>query len=304
MFDIDLCGMKLEGPLMNAAGSCKVVSEVEKFATTPVCAIVVGSYTYDTRFGNAGNTYYSDHIRSINSKGIPNGGREYLKANLPTMMQIAHLAGKYLIVSISAFTPEEFAELTTIALVHGADAIEINLACPNLWQEQTGKQKPIICFYPEMIEEVVRAVTLRVPRGYPLGYKLSVYSNPVQLIETVDLLTKSPWTRFVTLTNTLPNAFGATPDNKPWIGPEYGGMAGPALKPIALAHVRQVHKEFPQLPLIGVGGIGTGQDVMDFLSAGATAVQVATRYFDEGFGVFSRILHEYTDLLEPQTQGS
>src|SRR5258707_15814266 len=96
--EIDFCGLKLEGPLMNAAGTCKTVEDVQKFATTPVCAIVAGSYTYDSRLDNDGVTYYADSIRSVNSKGIPNGGKEYLQEHLPLMVEIAHAAGKPLIV--------------------------------------------------------------------------------------------------------------------------------------------------------------------------------------------------------------
>jgi dihydroorotate dehydrogenase (fumarate) len=304
MFDIDFCGLTLEGPLMNAAGTCKTVEDVKDFASTPVCAIDAGSYTYDDRLGNSGLTYKADNIRSINSKGIPNGGRKYLEKHLPSMVQIAQDNGKYLIVNISAFTPEEYAALAEIAIAGGAHALEVNLACPNLWQEQTGKQKPIICFYPDMVEEIVNRVSLCVPQGFALGWKLSIYSNPVQLIDTVVTLVRYPRTKFVTLTNTFPNAFMADEKGKPWIGPEYGGMAGPAIKPIAWAHLRQVHKEFPDLPLIGVGGISNVQDMMDFLDAGARATQIATRYFEEGLGVFSRVLHEYTDLELARQQRS
>lgn len=295
MHEISLLGMRLEGPLMNAAGTCKTTEEVRQFAVTPISAVVVGSYTYDESLGNSGTTYYADSVRSINSKGIPNGGRNYVQANLPEMVKIAHGEGKPLIASVQGNTPEQFAEMAEIALAAGADAVEVNLACPNLWS-QSGEQKRIVCFYPEMLVATLDAISERVPFDATIAAKLTVYSNPVQLAHAGDLLNRYGVVSYFVDTNTFANAFGMDPDGKSLLGPEYGGMAGSALKFISLGQVRQLRAKTTK-PIVGAGGISSGQDVLDYLRVGATAVQVATAYFQEGFGVFSRILHEYTDLV-------
>jgi dihydroorotate dehydrogenase (fumarate) len=312
----NFCGLELESPLMNAAGTCKTVDEVRKFAGVTISAIVAGSYTYNDQTGNAGNTYYSDLVRSVNSKGIPNGGREYLRANLPEMVLIARDAGKFLIVSVSGNTPDESSELVDIAVDGGADAVEVNLACPNL-KKQSGVHKPIICFYPPMIDEFASRIV--VPVNYPLGWKVSHYSNPPDRISVARQLVGHRQTRFLTGCNTYPNVYGTYSDGSIWIDPEYGGMGGAAVKPMAEAFVRAVHTEFPDLSIAGVGGVGCsklvdfprhrddsvirqprhdGQDLMDYLNDGATVVQVATGYFMRGLSVFSDIMHEYTDMLE------
>lgn len=295
-FSVDLCGLKLVGPLMNAAGTCKTTEEVRQFANTPVCAIVAGSYTYDESIGNNGTTYYADTVRSINSKGIPNGGRKYVQANLPEMAKIAHGEGKPLIVSVQGYSPEQFGEMAQIARESGADVIELNLACPNLWSE-SGEQKRIVCFYPEMVMAAIGAVLERLPHDTVIAAKLGIYSNPVQLVETAILLNRYRIVRYYVDTNTFANAFGMDEEGQPLLGPEYGGMAGPALKFISMGQVRQLSAQTNK-PIVAAGGVSSGQDVKDYLRLGAAAVQVATAYFQEGLGVFSRILHEYTDLIE------
>lgn len=296
MLDVSFFGWTLEGPLMNAAGTCKTVDEVEKFAQSPISVILAGSFTHPSQLGNSGNTYYSDSIRSLNSKGIPNGGLAYVVEKVEEMVQIAHTARKLLAVSVSSSDPQQLGELVEAACAARADFVEVNLACPNLFSETGGKQKPVVCFYPSLIRPLVKVARERRSSEVILGWKISVFSNPIQLIETVDVIGPEQ-DEYMCMTNTFPNGYMPNEKGKPALGPVYGGMGGRALKPIALAHVRQVREHYPDANLVGVGGIFTGQDLRDILEVGANAAQAATVYFEEGLNGYSRIMHEYTDIL-------
>jgi dihydroorotate dehydrogenase (fumarate) len=210
MHEINLAGLILEGPVMNAAGTCKTADEAKKLVSTGVCAIVYGSYTYNEQTGNAGATYHFDNkgVFSINSKGIPNGGRKWLQNNVSELVAIAHNAQKAAIFSVSSSNPEEVAELVEICFEGGADAVEINLACPNLWIESDvgkAKQKPIVCFYPEMIEAIAEAVIRRVGKNRRIGGKISPFSNPVELGRIANIMVKTGLFRYFIATNTFPN---------------------------------------------------------------------------------------------------
>ena len=146
---VNLAGMSLEHPLMNAAGTCKLLEGQEGFnelVRSATAAIMVGSITLEPRPGNSGNVFWSDDLFSLNSSGLPNPGLEYYQNHLPKMLSLARQAPKPLFVSIVGFSVEEYVQLTEFALATGADLVELNLSCPNIWDE--GRQKSLACFDP------------------------------------------------------------------------------------------------------------------------------------------------------------
>ncbi|MDP2636991.1 MAG: dihydroorotate dehydrogenase [bacterium] len=293
-----LGSIELEHPIMNAAGPrCKTIEEVRILARTPVAAIVVGSITKEPRPGNQGDVYHSGPNFSLNSLGLPNGGWTYYYEHLPEMVDIARQAGKILIVSIAGFSPEEYDELANKASQRGLLILrECNLGCPNVWSD--GKQKRIASFDPLLVERILQA-------GWYDLVKVSPFSDPTHLAEIASVISKST-ALAVTVANTFPNAFALQEDGRSAISPQFSdglaGMAGPALKAINMGQVLQWKKLLPKhIAVIGAGGIRTGQDVKDYLKAGASAVQIATAYADEGAGVFDRILMEYVALIEAET---
>jgi dihydroorotate dehydrogenase (fumarate) len=297
---VTLAGVEMEHPLMNAGGTCKTLEEVQRFARSAVSAVMVNLLVPE-RPGNSGNTYWSNGHYSLNSKGLPSRGKQYYVEVLPEMVRIVHQAGKKIFVNISGFTPEEYADLAHMAAKAGVDAIEFNFGCPNIWKD--GMQKKILSFDLAGI-----AYTLRLVGAFgltiPVGTKLSPYSDP-GMINSVSMLLgeldSSPGyvrVSFLTLCNTFPNAYIPRPDGKSVISVGLAGLAGKAMKPIALGQILQFKtlQDEEVLPdhiqFVGAGGVGSNQDVQDFLAVGATAVQAATAYFDhdENPSAYSDIL--------------
>lgn len=301
--------IELEHPIMNAAGPrCKTLEEVVDLSRTPIAAVMVGSITVEPRLGNQGDVYYSVPVQfSLNSLGLPNGGIPYYEGNLPHMANVVRRAGKTLWVSIAGFTPEEYVKLAAVAVRGGADVVEVNLGCPNVWLN--GKQKRIACFDPQLTEEILTEVSEaaederrarnRVRKVY-VAAKVSPFSDPVLLGEIASVMREN--VDAVTSINTFPNAFALRDDGKSAINPQFSnglaGMAGPALKTIGLGQVSQWRSLLPDHFIIGAGGIRTGRDVQEYCKAGANAVQIATAHADEGPKVFDRVLLEYASLLE------
>ena len=302
-----LAGLELEHPLMNGAGLCKTLDQVTDLARSCVAAVVVGSITVAPRAGNPGTTYWECTDYSINSLGLPNPGLNYYSESLPEMAQIVHNMHKVLIVSVAGSEIDEYVELATQAVRYGADLVELNLGCPNVWDG--GRQKRIPCFDPDytghLCRQVAESLQILASDGGPgsFGMKISPFSDPFALGRLAEVLSEaameSPEFRFITATNAFPNALAVDHDGKACIDMELGGLGGPAIKPIALGHIKQLRKLLPEyVDLIGIGGVTSGRDVADYLAVGATCVQATTVYGGiRGPGIFADILSEYVDTL-------
>lgn len=302
----NLVGIELEHPVMIGAGTCKTTEDVEQALRTPASAVVIGSVTMESRPGNTGNVYHHDGIRSLNSLGLPNPGCEYWRHHLQYYIRNAensHPAGKKIFVSVVGFTPEEYGKLAKTMFVQKADAVELNLGCPNLWG--TEGQKPIPSFRRDMVRAILDDVVRHVPDVERIGVKLSPFTDPDQLKEIARTIADYVgFIKFVTTTNTFPNAFLWDEEGKPRITPAGGlaGMGGPAMKAVGLGQLQQLRSILPApIQLIGVGGICSGQDVLDYLKSGATAVQVVTDYLERRKASIESILTELTELVPAET---
>lgn len=277
---------------MNAAGTCKLLEDVERLARSATAAIMVGSITKEPRTGNEGDVYWAGPTYSLNSLGLPNRGAEYYAKVIPEMVRIAHGAGKPLFVSVAGFTPDEYADLASLALWKGADLIELNLGCPNVWHGKA--QKRIACFDPELVDQIQERVEERVGVEARIAEKISPFSDPFSLVAIAAVIGSSKLPKAVTTTNTFANAF-AWNGAKPRITPGGGlaGFAGPAMKPIGLGQVKQLRALLPDsIKIMGVGGIGEGKDILEYRGCGADAVQVGTAYLEKGENVFSTLLSD------------
>lgn len=296
-FEVEIAGSKLEHPLMNAAGTCKKIEDVQELARSATAAIMLGSITLEPREGNSGNVYWAGDGFSLNSLGLPNPGAQYYRRYLPEMADCAHRADKPLWVSVAGLEMGDYAKLTEIALQGGADAVELNLGCPNVWHE--GDQKRIACFDWNMVAEILARVTRVVGVDVVVGIKVSPFSDPFNLERVGKVIGQSQLVKFVTAINTHPNAFALDTVGKPRITPDGGlaGLGGLAVKPIGLGQVMQWRRVLPShIGVVGVGGISRGQDVCDYRRVGAVACQIATALLERKVRVFGEILEEYVEI--------
>jgi len=296
-YGVNLTGIHLEHALTNAAGTCKLLNGpegVKTLARSCVSAITVGSITCKERTGNPGETYWGGPNYSLNSRGLPNPGKEYYIKQLPKMVRVAKDASKPLFVSVAGSTPTEYAELTELAFKAGADLVELNLSCPNL-----GSNSPIICYDPGLTGKILRQIRKNSGQKAKIAVKIAPFPDSFALKRIVKVIAKSEVVKAVTACNTLPNVLDYDPSGKPRIGPNegLGGFGGSGFKPIVLGQVKQLSKMLPdQIRIIGVGGIQSGQDIVDYLQTGASIVQVATAFFNTvGINVFDRLLSEFVD---------
>jgi dihydroorotate dehydrogenase (NAD+) catalytic subunit len=218
----------------------------------------------------------------LNSIGLENRGADrFLAETLPRMKTL----GPKVVVNIGGEAIDEFVELAARFAAAGVDALEINLSCPNV---QGGRL--LFSSDPGMAERAVRAVRDEV--DVPLFAKLS---PNVTRIGDIALAVEAGGADGITAINTLIGMAVDWRRRAPRIGSTIAGLSGPAIKPVALRMVHEIRKAV-RLPILGVGGIASAEDALEFLVTGAAAVQVGTWNFVDP-AAMPRLLDDLERLL-------
>ena len=257
-------GLTLANPVMPASGTfAEGLDKVMDF--NRLGAFVTKTVTRELRDGNPLPRVVERAGGLINSIGIPSKGVPYfLEHTLPYYAR--HKPP--LVVSISAPTAQDFGRLASEMTRDGVAAIEANISCPNI--EEDGKA---FAMRASSTESVVRE--LRVATSLPLWVKLT--PNTGDLPEIARAAERAGADALVVANTILAMAIDLT-TFKPCLGNVMGGLSGPAIKPIVLRQVYQCARAV-KIPVIGCGGISTTEDAVEYMLAGATAVQIGTATF-------------------------
>ena len=296
-----------------AAGWIKTVGAVRNICRSDVTHIVVGSFTPLPRDGNLGsqNFHIDDDGTSYNSLGLPNHGVGWLFDWVPEMIKVA--GDKTIVVSLAGFSATDYSNDLQQLYKQGVRLVELNLGCPNVYQD--GKQKPIASFdfdYLETIiasvKEAVRSASLTEMRFWA---KVSPMTDPEARARLAGILLGFYECIGIVASNTIPNGRPLDSTGNPILGVSngYGGVAGTALKPISLInaehYVRLIDehrmKHFPNVAVIGCGGIRSYADVLDYQRVGCQGVAIGTAFFqNDDHRLFQNILAEYVDQNEEE----
>ena len=257
-------GLTLANPVMPASGTfAEGLDKAIDFSR--LGAFVTKTITRELRAGNPLPRVVERPGGLINSIGIPSKGVPYfLEHTLPYYASYQ----PPLVVSISAPTAEDFAHLAAELTRPGISAIEANISCPNI--EEDGKAFAMRAASTEAVVRQLRAAT-----PLPLWVKLT--PNTGDLPEVAQAAEAAGADALVVANTILAMAIDLQ-TFKPCLGNVMGGLSGPAVKPIVLRQVYQCARTV-RIPVIGCGGISTTEDAVEYLLAGATAVQVGTATF-------------------------
>jgi dihydroorotate dehydrogenase (NAD+) catalytic subunit len=261
---VDIGGLRLKNPVMPASGTfSEELADV--FDLERLGAHVTKTITRGWRDGNPTPRVCEVGGSMLNSIGIPSKGVGYFIENV---VPFYRAYGTPLIVSISGNTADEFATLCAEVSVDGVDAIEVNISCPNI--EEDGKAFAI---RPSSTHEVMRR--LRKATHLPLWAKLTPNTG-----ETPDVAraAEEGGADALVVANTILSMAIDVRTRRPKLGNLMGGLSGPSLKPIALRMAYQCARA-TNIPVIGCGGISTVEDAVEYLIAGASAIQVGTATF-------------------------
>ncbi len=267
LLSTNLFGIKMNSPLMSASGTYGYGKEFANFYNLSMLgAIVVKGITMKPRAGNSGQRLVETPAGLINSIGLENPGVEgFLVQEMPFLRE----SGVPVIVNISGNTPEEYAALAErLDGEAGIHALEVNISCPNV--KQGGMAFGASC-------DMAAAVTADVRKRTRLPIIVKLSPN-VTDIASIARAVEAEGADGISLINTLLGMGIDIRNKKPYLDNTFGGLSGPAVKPVALRMVWQVAGAV-NIPIVGMGGISTWQDAVEFYLAGASAIAIGTANF-------------------------
>ncbi|MCU0600420.1 MAG: dihydroorotate dehydrogenase [Desulfobacterales bacterium] len=264
---VDIGGITLNNPVMTASGTFGYGKEFESFVDlNRIGAIIVKGLSLKPSKGNSPPRIIETPSGMLNAIGLENIGIEtFITGKLPALKDFE----TPVFVNIYGTTIDEYAALADrIQDVDGISGMEVNISCPNV--KAGGIAFGVDC---RAAADVVRAVRLKTSK--PLMVKLS--PNVTDIVEIAKSV-EDAGADSISLINTITGMLIDIETRKPKLANITGGLSGPAIKPVALRMVWQVARAV-KVPVIGIGGICSAEDALEFFIAGATAVQVGTANF-------------------------
>jgi len=284
MLSTAIAGIKLRNPTILASGILGTVgSSMRRAAENGAGAVVTKSVGKLPRLGHKNPSVIKIEQGYLNAIGLANPGIGEFKSEIETAKQ----GNVPVIGSIYGFSITEFVEVAKSMADYGVDALELNLSCPNV-----GKAGAFYGQSEELAFEVVSEIKKNV--GVPVIPKLTIHTGS---IISVAKACEKAGCDAITAINTVKAVAIDTKVKMPVLGNKIGGLSGPCIKPIALAAVYEIAQEV-KVPVIGCGGITTGEDAVEFLMAGASAVEIGVAIADRGLGVFRKVGEEIAAFLK------
>jgi len=276
----------LRAPVLTASGTAGHGAELARYLRpAELGAVVVKSMKAGPWPGNPAPRLHPAPAGMLNSVGLQGEGvARWLAVDLPPLLD----TGAAVVASIWGSTVDEFAEAAQ-ALADAPDgvvAVEVNVSCPNLEDRSR--------MFAHSETATAEAISAAAACGRPLWAKLS---PNVADISSIAAAAVQAGAEAVVLTNTLLGMAVDVTTRRPVLGAGRGGLSGAALRPVAVRAVFDVHEAHPEMPTVGVGGVGCGSDVAEFMLAGASAVEVGTATFADPRAP-RRILAEFERYCE------
>jgi dihydroorotate dehydrogenase (NAD+) catalytic subunit len=274
-------------PLFTASGCASSGKELSQFFDLKgIGAIVTKSVMLKPRHGRPTPRMAETPSGMLNSIGLQGPGIDAFLANdLPWLIQ----QKSRVIVSIAGETVEEYATLARkVRAASGISALEVNISCPNV--ENRGM---VFACDPEASRRVIEGVRKTIGGELPIIAKLSpdVTDLPSIARGVVDAGADG-----LALINTVLGMVINLDTMKPHLGGKTGGLSGPAIKPVAVRAIYQVHNALPKVPILGMGGVSSGRDALELILAGASGISVGTASFGSPTAVIS-IQSQLQELL-------
>ncbi len=280
--------LQLPAPVLTASGCAGYGRELDAyFDITAIGAIVTKSIMLEPRSGRPAPRMAETPSGMLNSIGLQGSGIEsFIEQDLAWLRR----RGARTVVSIAGNNVLEFGRLARrLRTVEGVSGIEINISCPNV-----ANRGLVFACNPGSAAEVVAEVKKHAAPGIPLLAKLS--PDVTDIVDIAHSVVEAG-ADGLAMINTLLGMVIDPVTLRPHLGGRTGGLSGPAIRPVAVRAVYQVHAAMPQVPILGMGGIRSGRDALEFIAAGACAVSVGTAIFNDPSAPL-RIQNELRDELE------
>lgn len=283
---VDLCGIKLQNPVIPASGCFGFGHEINQFYPVDILgSISLKGTTLNPRFGNPLPRVAESYSGMINSVGLQNPGiDEVIAKELPKLRQVFH---QPIIANISGFSIDEYVSCCEkITNQPQVGFIELNVSCPNVHGGgmSFGTDPRVL---GNLVKEVKKVTTI------PLIVKLT--PNVTDIVKTAEAAVENG-ADGLCLINTLVGMRFDIKTRRPILANTLGGLSGPAIFPVALSMVYRVRKAFPEISIIGCGGVASASDLVEMMLAGADAVEIGSANLINPYAAME-IVYELPSLL-------
>jgi dihydroorotate dehydrogenase (NAD+) catalytic subunit len=267
-----LAHVELPNPILTASGCAGSGRELaDFFDVAKIGAVVTKSVMLTPRAGRPTPRMAETPSGMLNSIGLQGPGIDaFLRRDLPWLLA----RGARAVVSIAGSTVAEFGELAArLSGASGVTAVEVNISCPNV--EHRGQ---VFACDPVAAASVVETVRSLLRPDIPLVAKLAPDVTDIVAVAAACVAAGADG---LSMINTLLGMAIDTQAMRPVLAGITGGLSGPAIRPIAVRCIWQVHEAFPDVPIIGMGGVRNGRDALELILAGAAMVSVGTAIFHD-----------------------
>lgn len=282
LLETEFCGVKFRNPLVLASGILGVTGASLRFTVeNGAGGVTTKSIWLHEHKGHLNPVMVANEHYMLNAVGVPDAGIE--KANIELRNYMLNQPAP-LIANIIAGTIGDFAEVTEKVSALKPDIIEVNISCPNV-EDEFGK--PFSCSRHDAaaVTKVVRSKT-----KIPMVIKLT--PNVLNIVEIARAVVDAGADGICAINTVGPGMMIDLDTREPVLSNKVGGVSGPAIKPIAIKAVYDIHRALPKVPIIGTGGVITGEDAIEMIMAGATLVGVGTAVYYRDVVCFRLIADE------------
>ena len=286
-FSTKIGSKRFSNPIFTASGCASSGQELSQFfPLTELGAVVTKSIMTKARTGRATPRMAETPSGMLNSIGLQGPGIDtFLETDIPWLIE----NNAKIVVSIAGETVEEYGVLARrLRAVSGISAVEVNISCPNV--ENRGQ---VFSCHPDTSTAVIESVRRNIGGELPIIAKLSPDVTDIVAIAKAVI---DAGVDGLALINTLLGMVIDTNSLKPKLAGKTGGLSGPAIRPVAVRAIYQVHQAFPNIPIVGMGGVATGRDAFELVLAGASAVSIGTASFGNPTAAL-QVKNELADLL-------
>jgi len=286
-FSTKIGSKRFSNPIFTASGCASSGQELSQFfPLTELGAVVTKSIMTKARTGRTTPRMAETPSGMLNSIGLQGPGIDtFLENDIPWLIE----NNAKIVVSIAGETVEEYGVLARrLRAVSGISAVEVNISCPNV--ENRGQ---VFSCHPDTSTAVIESVRRNIGGELPIIAKLSPDVTDIVAIAKAVI---DAGVDGLALINTLLGMVIDTNSMKPKLAGKTGGLSGPAIRPVAVRAIYQVHQAFPNIPIIGMGGVATGRDAFELVLAGASAVSIGTASFGNPTAAL-QVKNELADLL-------
>ena len=269
-FSTKIGSKRFSNPIFTASGCASSGQELSQFfPLSSLGAVVTKSIMTKPRTGRATPRMAETPSGMLNSIGLQGPGIDtFLEKDIPWLIE----QQAKIIVSIAGETVDEYGVLARrLRALSGISAVEVNISCPNV--ENRGQ---VFACHPDTAVAVIESVRRNIGGELPIIAKLS--PDVTDIVEIASAVINAG-VDGLALINTLLGMVIDTNSMRPKLAGKTGGLSGPAIRPVAVRGIYQVHQAFPNTPIVGMGGVASGRDAFELILAGASAVSVGTATF-------------------------